>query len=111
MLLRPTTFRLCVFQLGALTVCGSRRSRKSFPHTLTPHPPDLPTLLPPLPVPQANVSYSRRMPEIEDLMQEWPAEMESFLKTMRMPSGEMVRTPSPPLRAEGPRPREGMSMI
>ncbi len=40
--------------------------------------------------PAATVSYSRRMPDIEALMQEWPPEMESFLKNMKMPSGELV---------------------
>ncbi len=40
--------------------------------------------------PAANVTYSRRMPDIDTLMQEWPPEMEAFLKTMKMPSGELV---------------------
>lgn len=40
--------------------------------------------------PPANVSYSKRMPEIEALMQEWPPEVESFLKAMKMPSGDVV---------------------
>ncbi|KXZ41654.1 hypothetical protein GPECTOR_340g77 [Gonium pectorale] len=39
--------------------------------------------------PAASVSYSKRMPEIEALMQEWPPEVENFLKTMRMPSGDV----------------------
>ncbi|KAG1674410.1 hypothetical protein FOA52_012937 [Chlamydomonas sp. UWO 241] len=39
--------------------------------------------------PAANVMYSRRMPEIEDLMQEWLPEMEEFLKNMKMPEGEL----------------------
>ncbi|KAG2491221.1 hypothetical protein HYH03_010430 [Edaphochlamys debaryana] len=39
--------------------------------------------------PAASVSYSKRMPEIEALMQEWPPEVEHFLKTMRMPSGDV----------------------
>jgi len=30
------------------------------------------------------------MPDIEDLMQEWPPEMEAFLRNMKMPSGELV---------------------
>lgn len=40
--------------------------------------------------PAASVNYSKRMPEIEALMQEWPPEMEAFLKTMHMPSGDVV---------------------
>ena len=40
--------------------------------------------------PAPNVTYSRRMPDIEDLMQEWPPEMETFLRNMKMPSGELV---------------------
>lgn len=39
--------------------------------------------------PAPNVTYSRRMPDIEDLMQEWPPEMETFLRNMKMPSGEL----------------------
>jgi len=29
------------------------------------------------------------MPDIEALMQEWPPELEQFLKTMKLPSGEL----------------------
>ncbi|PNW83496.1 hypothetical protein CHLRE_05g241637v5 [Chlamydomonas reinhardtii] len=39
--------------------------------------------------PAATVNYSKRMPEIEALMQEWPPEVETFLKTMHMPSGDV----------------------
>ncbi|GAX84315.1 hypothetical protein CEUSTIGMA_g11737.t1 [Chlamydomonas eustigma] len=39
--------------------------------------------------PAATVTYSRRMPDIDTLMQEWPPEMEAFLKNMKMPSGEL----------------------
>ncbi|GFR45525.1 hypothetical protein Agub_g6918 [Astrephomene gubernaculifera] len=39
--------------------------------------------------PPASVSYTKRMPEIEALMQEWPPEMETFLKAMKMPSGDV----------------------
>mmetsp|Transcript_35587 Transcript_35587/g.79051 ORF Transcript_35587/g.79051 Transcript_35587/m.79051 type:complete len:409 (+) Transcript_35587:180-1406(+) len=39
--------------------------------------------------PAATVSYSRKMPDIEALMQEWPPELEAFLKAMKMPSGDL----------------------
>ncbi|GLC38524.1 Intraflagellar transport protein 46 [Pleodorina starrii] len=39
--------------------------------------------------PPASVSYSKRMPEIEALMQEWPPEVEGFLKSMKMPTGDV----------------------
>mmetsp|Transcript_28866 Transcript_28866/g.73657 ORF Transcript_28866/g.73657 Transcript_28866/m.73657 type:complete len:401 (-) Transcript_28866:254-1456(-) len=39
--------------------------------------------------PPATVTYSRRMPDIEALMQEWPPEMEAFIKNMKMPSGDL----------------------
>lgn len=39
--------------------------------------------------PASAVQYSRRMPDIEALMQEWAPEMESFLTQMKMPSGEI----------------------
>mmetsp|Transcript_20907 Transcript_20907/g.35699 ORF Transcript_20907/g.35699 Transcript_20907/m.35699 type:complete len:444 (-) Transcript_20907:57-1388(-) len=39
--------------------------------------------------PAAVVSYSRTMPDIEALMQEWPPEMESFIRNMKLPSGEL----------------------
>lgn len=39
--------------------------------------------------PAANVAYSRKMPDIEDLMQEWPPEVEQFLKHIKMPGGEV----------------------
>ncbi len=45
--------------------------------------------------PAATVSYSKRMPEIEALMQEWPPEVEAFLKTMKMPSGDVVSAMCP----------------
>lgn len=40
--------------------------------------------------PPATVSYSRRMPDIDGLMAEWPPEMETFLKNMKMPNGDVV---------------------
>lgn len=40
--------------------------------------------------PAATVSYSRRMPDIEALMQEWPPEIETMLKGMKSPTGELV---------------------
>ncbi|MEW5306590.1 MAG: hypothetical protein WDW38_007898 [Sanguina aurantia] len=39
--------------------------------------------------PAATVSYSRRMPDIEALMQEWPPEMEMMLRGMKSPTGEL----------------------
>ncbi|GFH17841.1 IFT complex B protein [Haematococcus lacustris] len=39
--------------------------------------------------PAATVNYSRRMPDIEALMQEWPPEMEAFVRTMKMPTGDL----------------------
>ena len=39
--------------------------------------------------PASAVQYTRRMPDIEALMQEWAPEMEAFLKQMKMPSGEL----------------------
>jgi hypothetical protein len=41
--------------------------------------------------PAATVSYAKPMPDIEALMQEWPPEVEAFLKSMRMPTGDVVR--------------------
>jgi intraflagellar transport protein 46 len=32
--------------------------------------------------PPPSVQYSKRMPDIEDLMQVWPTEIEEFLKTV-----------------------------
>ena len=37
--------------------------------------------------PQQNVKYSRRMPDVEDLMQAWPAEVEEALKKVCFLSG------------------------
>lgn len=41
--------------------------------------------------PPASVSYSQPMPDIEELMAEWPPEMEGALRNMRLPQGDMVR--------------------
>lgn len=40
--------------------------------------------------PPASVSYSKPMPDIEELMQEWPPEMEAALRNMRLPAGDTV---------------------
>ncbi len=40
--------------------------------------------------PAATVSYARRMPDIEALMQEWPPEMETFIRNMQLPTGDIV---------------------
>lgn len=39
--------------------------------------------------PPAAVHYSRQLPDIETLMQEWPPEMEAFIRNMKLPSGEL----------------------
>lgn len=39
--------------------------------------------------PPAAVNYAKGMPDIETLMQEWPPEMEAFIKTMKMPNGDL----------------------
>ncbi|KAJ3103651.1 Intraflagellar transport protein 46 [Phlyctochytrium bullatum] len=39
--------------------------------------------------PPPSVHYSRRMPDIEELMQAWPPEMEELLKTAELPSPEL----------------------
>lgn len=39
--------------------------------------------------PVSTVTYSRRMPDIEALMQEWSPELEAFLRNMKMPSGDL----------------------
>ncbi|GMH35332.1 hypothetical protein BSKO_03200 [Bryopsis sp. KO-2023] len=39
--------------------------------------------------PPATVMYSKRMPDVETLMEEWPPEVESHLKGMRLPSGDL----------------------
>jgi intraflagellar transport protein 46 len=42
--------------------------------------------------PPAVVSYAKRMPDLEALMQEWPPEMEAALKSMKLPTGDLVST-------------------
>ena len=37
--------------------------------------------------PRPQVSYSKNMPDIETLMQEWPAELEDTLKHLQLPDG------------------------
>ncbi len=41
--------------------------------------------------PPATVGYSKTMPDIELLMQEWPPEIEAFVRAMKLPSGDLVR--------------------
>ncbi|PRP83126.1 hypothetical protein PROFUN_09805 [Planoprotostelium fungivorum] len=39
--------------------------------------------------PPPNISYTRAMPDIESLMQEWPHEMERILETIKLPSASL----------------------
>ena len=39
--------------------------------------------------PPQNVHYTKTMPDIESLMQEWPAEFEEMLKQVNLPSAEL----------------------
>ncbi|CAG5123981.1 unnamed protein product, partial [Candidula unifasciata] len=39
--------------------------------------------------PPANVHYSRNMPDIDTLMQEWPPEFEQLLKEVELPTAEL----------------------
>ena len=39
--------------------------------------------------PPTSVHYSRNMPDIDTLMQEWPSEFEHFLKDCRLPTAEL----------------------
>ncbi len=47
--------------------------------------------------PAASVSYSRTMPDVEALMQEWPPEMEAMLRSMRLPAGNLVSAVNQPV--------------
>lgn len=40
--------------------------------------------------PPASVMYSKPMPDIETLMQEWPKEIEQHIKTMKLPTEDLV---------------------
>ena len=39
--------------------------------------------------PPQNVHYTKTMPDIESLMQEWPPEFEEMLKTANLPSADL----------------------
>ena len=44
--------------------------------------------------PEAGVHYSKNMPDIESLMQEWPPQVEELLPSIRLPDNSLVG-PSP----------------
>jgi intraflagellar transport protein 46 len=41
--------------------------------------------------PAAAVHYSRPMPDLEVLMQEWPPELEAMLRSTKLPTADLVR--------------------